>query len=287
MEKLQTIFNNELGDVVHNTTAEIVTYMQKNEVKPATARPLLKQAKTIIKQVEGARKQLTKPLLDKKREIDQHAKDIIAALQVEMDTLNNKVSEYLQQEEARKAIELQRIEKEKAAKLKEAQERDQKALEIMHATYNKAIRYLQGGDFKILQSERDRWEAIDWPSDTFTGAILKQAIKMQYEVLNHFDNCIKSGRPLALVTDKQDQSALIENQMQSAIDAEITSQAQAQAIASTEGGRKTWTFEIEDAEQVPSEFKVIDEKAIRQAIKDGAREIKGIKIYQKVTNVIR
>ena len=285
--ELQTIFNQQLGDVVHNTTAELIEYMQKNEVTPATARPLLKQAKTIIKQVEEARKQLTKPLLDKKREIDQHAKDIIATLQTECDTLNNKVSEYLQKEEARKAIELQRIEDEKNAKLKEAQERDQKALEIMHATRDKAIRYLQGGDFTILQSERDRWESIDWPSDIFTGAILKQAIKMQYEVLNHFDNCIKSGRPLALVTDKQDQSALIENQMQSAIDAETTSQAQAQAITTSEGGRKTWTFEIEDADQVPNEFKTIDEKAIRQAIKDGAREIKGLKIYQKITNVIR
>jgi len=45
--------------------------------------------------------------------------------------------------------------------------------------------------------------------------------------------------------------------------------------------RKVWTFDIEDETKVPRKFLKVDEIAIRQAVRDGEREIKGIKIYQK------
>jgi len=45
--------------------------------------------------------------------------------------------------------------------------------------------------------------------------------------------------------------------------------------------KKVWNFEIEDKLQVPVQYKIVDEKAIRKAIKDGTREIPGVKIFQK------
>ena len=41
-----------------------------------------------------------------------------------------------------------------------------------------------------------------------------------------------------------------------------------------------WTFEIEDTKKVPNGYKVINEKAIRAAVKAGVREIPGVRIYQ-------
>lgn len=45
--------------------------------------------------------------------------------------------------------------------------------------------------------------------------------------------------------------------------------------------RKVWTFETEDETKIPREFLKVDEVLIRNAIRSGAREIKGIRIYQK------
>lgn len=45
--------------------------------------------------------------------------------------------------------------------------------------------------------------------------------------------------------------------------------------------RKVWTFEIEDKIKVPRKFLKVDEVLIRNAIRSGEREIKGVRIFQK------
>lgn len=51
--------------------------------------------------------------------------------------------------------------------------------------------------------------------------------------------------------------------------------------------RKTWTFEVLDESAVPKSFFRIDEKLIKAAVAEGARNIEGVKIYQKETIVLR
>ncbi len=51
--------------------------------------------------------------------------------------------------------------------------------------------------------------------------------------------------------------------------------------------RKIWDFEIENEAEIPREYLVVDSVKIRQAIKDGVREIHGIKIFQKETLSVR
>ena len=43
---------------------------------------------------------------------------------------------------------------------------------------------------------------------------------------------------------------------------------------------KFWTFEVQDLGQIPREYMVIDNVAVRKAIREGVREIRGLKIYQ-------
>jgi len=51
--------------------------------------------------------------------------------------------------------------------------------------------------------------------------------------------------------------------------------------------RKVWAFEITDSALVPRQYLVIDDKAIRSAIQAGAREIAGVRVYQKEELVVR
>ncbi len=48
-----------------------------------------------------------------------------------------------------------------------------------------------------------------------------------------------------------------------------------------------WTFEVQDESQVPREYLAVDQKKIRQAVKDGVREIPGVNIYQEHQTAIR
>lgn len=45
--------------------------------------------------------------------------------------------------------------------------------------------------------------------------------------------------------------------------------------------RKLWKFKVEDQSKIPTEFLCPDEEKIKQAIKDGKRQIPGISIYEE------
>ena len=49
--------------------------------------------------------------------------------------------------------------------------------------------------------------------------------------------------------------------------------------------QKRWTYEIEDSSVIPRQYMAVDGPAITKAIRDGVRDIPGVKIYQKETAV--
>lgn len=51
--------------------------------------------------------------------------------------------------------------------------------------------------------------------------------------------------------------------------------------------RKHITFEIVDITKVPAEYLSVDTKAINQAIRNGVRDIPGLKIFEKLSTVMR
>ena len=51
--------------------------------------------------------------------------------------------------------------------------------------------------------------------------------------------------------------------------------------------RTVWTFEVEDETQIPREYLVVDESAIRKAVQGGLRRIPGVKIYEEKQLSIR
>lgn len=51
--------------------------------------------------------------------------------------------------------------------------------------------------------------------------------------------------------------------------------------------RKVWKFTVTAADKVPTEYLIVDETKIRQAVNAGVREIPGVSIFEKETVVVR
>ena len=50
--------------------------------------------------------------------------------------------------------------------------------------------------------------------------------------------------------------------------------------------KKIWKFEVVDEKLIPNEYRIVSEQLINEAIRNGAREISGVKIYEdKVVSV--
>jgi hypothetical protein len=57
--------------------------------------------------------------------------------------------------------------------------------------------------------------------------------------------------------------------------------------AGTASQRKEWRFEVTDESQVPREYMAVDLGKIRQAVKAGIREIRGIRIFEESVTTLR
>ena len=56
---------------------------------------------------------------------------------------------------------------------------------------------------------------------------------------------------------------------------------------STSSVVKKWQHEVEDETKVPVEYMSVDEKKLKQAVKDGIRDIPGVRIFEKSSITIR
>jgi hypothetical protein len=51
--------------------------------------------------------------------------------------------------------------------------------------------------------------------------------------------------------------------------------------------RSVWTFEVMDRSKIPADYLMVNEAAIKGAVKAGIREIPGVRIYQEQSAVVR
>jgi multidrug efflux pump subunit AcrA (membrane-fusion protein) len=81
------------------------------------------------------------------------------------------------------------------------------------------------------------------------------------------------------------QAALEREQKQ--INKEFAKDVRVASSMNVSGAKKVWLFELTDLTKVPREFLALDEKKVRAAIKDGAREIAGLRIYEDFNISVR
>lgn len=154
--------------------------------------------------------------------------------------------------------------------------------------------------------------ALDFQRNENTDEFQNQDIVVERYAIENFDDAnwqIKINQVLAslkdrsarLIDQKKEQlnnaSFFGEDENTEAIKSEIEELKTAPVISApayseftaskVKGIIKTWTFEINDESLIPREYLMINESKIRQAIRDGARSIAGVNIFQKDGLAIR
>jgi hypothetical protein len=187
-----------------------------------SVRVLLKSAKQISTMIEEKRKEITKPILTFKSNVDKYATDLTLDLDNSVKGLRGRLLKFLEEEEAKRLAELRILEQERAAKEKERHE--------MQAKLNEQI--VEG-------------------SVAVTVNDSQQLINMKHD--------------------------------------ELDIVRQQKSIEETKSGGLSsyWDLKVTNPEIVPLAYLIVDEKAIKAAIKAGVREIPGVTIFQDNRLVVR
>lgn len=124
------------------------------------------------------------------------------------------------------------------------------------------------------------FQAITKPLEEFVAAVKEKMIEWQKIEQKRLDEEQKKLEAEALKKAKAEGKSEVEV----AIVNNIKTQ---RADFSTATLKKIWTFEVISEIEIPREYLTVDEKKIKEAIKNGVREIKGVKIYQEESLAIR
>jgi len=106
--------------------------------------------------------------------------------------------------------------------------------------------------------------------------------KREDEAIRQLDN-LEQAKTQAGEYDEVTQKAIqrtIENKQNKAIEATV-SQEKVNLSTNSASVSMVWDFEVIDKSKLPLEYLKVDEVAIRNAIRNGQREIAGVKIFQK------
>lgn len=106
--------------------------------------------------------------------------------------------------------------------------------------------------------------------------------KREDEAIRQLDN-LEQAKTQAGEYDEVTQKAIqrtIENKQNKAIEATV-SQEKVNLSTNSASVSMVWDFEVINKAQLPLEYLKVDEVAIRNAIRNGSREIAGVKIFQK------
>lgn len=118
--------------------------------------------------------------------------------------------------------------------------------------------------------------------------IEKQRLKAEEKERKKFEAQREKER-IALEKEKEDMSKKEIKQAEAEIEKEEfefddDDFKQQKSVHSDNGSvkiRKQWTFKVVEPSKVPKKYLIVDEKAIRKAVKDGERSINGVEIFEE------
>lgn len=204
-------------------------------------------ARNLKKRVEDLRKSAVQPLNDRVKEVNNLAKAFTEPLDGAERDLKAKISTY--QTKLRLEQEKKAAEaREAARKVQEAYEAEQRAIrEEAARKAREAETKLALGAAGLNENEKSALERIITEETEAASAPIQVAV------------------------------APVIPEVPKAVRTETGSAHQ----------RMTWEFEIVDAGNIPREYLMIDEKAIRQAVKAGIRQIPGVRIFEQASTTFR
>ena len=229
---------------------------------------LVKDANAVVKAIEAKRKELVGPFNSAVKDINGYAKELSEELERNIDTVKKSLLEF--QKEA-----------EKRALAARATQRQAYLIQL-------GFTYEATGDQYVLEhiGRMTSNELINYDDKSFTNITTGFITAIENRSKQQAAEAMEEKELVDLFGDNTQKEAVAEA-IQTVEKPVATYSPATQAPEALKGVTKTWAFEITDASTVPRAYLIVDEKAIRQAVRDGVRTIPGVRIYQEESLRVR
>lgn len=240
-----------------------------DEVTLAIANQQLSGANSLLKQIEDIRKKLKEPYFQAGKQIDALAKKLSEPMEAAINNGKNKIITYnreIQRKQAEEQVKIQAIK----------YEMTQFAKEAMLAMDN-------ANTMDELRAVRDKW--VVQSKDRYPE------FKSEFEAIRTTLNDYAKSRRIAIETPQQsipEETEVIAEFVQQKVEEmpEVTIQADVKGL------KRKWTYEIVDESKVPRALLMVDDKAIKNFIKENEDKMAegivfGIRFFQEEKLTIR
>lgn len=248
-----------------------------DEVTLGIAKQNLSKANDKVKQIEAIRITAKAPYLAAGKEIDSMAKALSSPIEDAVNAGKKKILAYEAIKEQERQKEIARINNIKSSIQRYADDA------IMHMSAAKTEAELIEVHFKWIKQfpGQERWFEF-----------MEDAAQMRQTLLD-----FAKARKIEINTPDQADAAtteIIEQYVKDTIESVGSNKiAEIEDVAPTKGIRTNWTFEVIDISQVPLKYLMVDEKKIKEYIKENKDKltdglvVKGIKFLTEKTVTLR
>ena len=224
-----------MTDIIKSCQSEYGVYEKQinamvvdNKNNYGIAGDLLKAIKNRRKETEQHRKELVAPLNDRVKAINGSIKPLTDGLDRLINLLSNKMKSFIEIE-ARRERELAEIEQK-----------------------------------RLIEEARKQAEQV---AALFEDDIIFGDVETATEMTERRDDIISN----------------IENRIEKDVEKAGKLDLKVKSFNSTTSVRKSWKFDITDTAQIPREYLVPDLQKIREAVKNGERDIAGVNIFEDIS----
>lgn len=164
---------------------------------------------------------------------------------------------------------------------------DAKELTVTQETHGQAIDFTANVSRALKELEKKRKELVK-PMNDSVREINKffRSLKVPFDQANE----IMRQKLTEYRKEEEKKRKELEKELQTEMGIPIAVPKQHTTQRGQEGQaivKKYWTYEVEDLSKVPREYLLLDDKKVKDAIKQGIRNIKGIRIYEEERLTIR
>lgn len=290
----------EIATVVSTTVAAAQQIEVRTEQEQIAATEFLAQIAKAKKDSDRARTFLVKPLNDHVKAINAEFKEKTEPLAEADKIVRQKVLAYNAEQAHIRAEEQRRLDEEAAARRREEEERRRVEEAAAQAAREKAAREAAAADAAAKAAEQERQRQIAAEGNALAqraaGAPDEalQAAASRDDAFGHAArNELESRRQIREAKEAAAATAAAEEAARQAeeearnrplpdvptavVAAPSGPVRSASGAAST---RKRWVATVVDADRVPREYLIVDQRLINAAVKNGVRAIPGVKIEQ-------
>jgi hypothetical protein len=318
------ILRQSFNPAIHNMVEELTLDLKKitginSQEDAANANAILKRAKQLDKAMDEDRKLMTSVLDQEKKLVMNYKDGIVGELPQLIEQRNKWITDF-QAAEFKKQQEIERqLQAKRDEELRLAQaENDRKAkIEKLILDFeNNVLRAISAATISDIDDKIKKLAGVKINKDTYMEFLPKAEImyascvakmnsrKVELMTLAQAEKTNKeAAEKLKKEQEEKNRLSLEEQQRKSQVTLDALEQEKQSDTSNIQmnyelgvsqqpeikGVQKRWTFDPAtiDMKLLPDEFKTYDEKKIKEAIANGAKEIPGVKIEQKIINQSR